>query len=174
MQIRYSNIGEVEPISASELKTWMKVDVNEEDSLISTLITQVRGLAEEFTGLSLIDKTIEYFEDDEDIINDWVKLPYPEHDEIEEVKVDGVAVTDYYETGLTQKIIKISSFTTSDVKDKGLYVKYTTTGTCAGGVKLAMLKGISEAYEKRGNTFEGGLFKLDDSFKGYLSQYKVY
>jgi len=174
MQIKYSDIGAVEPLLASEVKAWLKVDFDTEDDLIESLITQVRELTEEFTGLSLIDKTIEYFEEDEDILKYWIKLPYPEHDAITEVIVDGTEVTDYLQTGLTQKLIKISSFTTTSVEDKGLKVTYTTEGSCPNGVKVGMLKGIAEAYEKRGNTFEGSLFELSDSFKGYLSQFKVY
>lgn len=173
MQIKYSDIG-TEPLTASEVKSWMKVDFTDEDTLIDSLITQIRELTEEFTGLSLVIKTIEYFEEDEDILSDWIKLPYPEHDEIVEVTVDGSVVTDYYETGLTQKMIKVASYSTTDVLNKGLKVEYTTTGNCPNGVKLAMLKGIREAYDKRGNTFEGSLFELSDSFKGYLSQFKVY
>jgi uncharacterized phiE125 gp8 family phage protein len=174
MQIKYSDIGAVEPLLIAEVKAYLKVDFTDEDSLVTNMITQVRELAEEFTGLSLIDKTIEYFEEDEDALWYWIKLPYPEHDAITEVVVDGTEVTDYLQTGLTQKLIKIASFTTTSVEDKGLKVTYTTTGYCANGVKLALLKGIAEDYEKRGNTFEGSLAELSDNFKGYLSQFKVY
>ena len=173
MQIKYSSTG-TEPITAAEVKSWLKVDFTTEDTLIGSLITQVREIAEEASGLSLIDKTIEYFEDDIEIISDWVKLPYPEHDEVTEVKVNGIVSTDYIKTGLTQFIIKVTGVQTIDGDDNGLYVKYTTTGNCPAGVKLAMLKSIAETYEKRGNTFEGSLVKLTDNFYNYLQQFKVY
>jgi len=172
MQIRYSSI-ETEPITQSEVKSWLKVDFATEDTLIDSLITQVREIAEQASGLSLVVKTIEYFEEDADILSDWIKLPYPEHDSITEVVVDGSVVTDYLESGLTQKLIKISSFQT-DVANQGLKVTYTTKGTCPDGVKLAMLKSIAETYEKRGNTFEGSLVKLTDNFYNHISQFKVY
>jgi len=173
MQVKYSNIG-TEPILSADVKSWLKVDFSDEDSLISSLITQVREIAEEFTGLSLVQKTIEYFEGDEDILCDWIRLPYPEHNEITEVLVDGVEVTDYLSTGLTQKLIKIVSFSETDISDKGLKVTYTTTGNCPSGVKVAMLKEIASIYEHRGNAFEGGLVNLSDDFRGILSQFKVY
>ena len=176
MQIRYSNIG-TEPLTSAEVKTWLKVDFTDEDTLISSLITQVRELAEETSGLALIDKTIEYFEDDRDIIGDWIKLPYPEHDSITSVVLDGNTLTtaSYDTTGLTQKMIKVSSDSSVDsYEDYGLKVTYTTKGTCPAGVKLAMLKLIAENYDKRYNTFEGSLSKGMDNFYNYLSQFKQY
>ena len=169
MQIKYSEIG-TEPITSTEVKSWLKVDFTDEDTLISSLITQVRELAEEFSGLSLVVKTIEYFEEDEEILSDWIKLPYPAHDSITEV--NGEVVTDYYSSGLNQKRIKIISFLTTDTDDKGLYVKYTTLGTCPSGVKLAMLKEIADVYENRGNSFEGGIQMLSSNFMNFLRQFQ--
>jgi len=174
MQVKYSNIGSTEPIVKADVKLWLKVDFTDEDDLIDSLIIQIRELAEEASGLALIDKTIEFFEEDEDIINDWVRLPYPTHNVIEEVKVDGTATTDYSTTGLSQFLIKVTGFTSATSDDKGLYVKYTTKEDCPNGVKLAMLKSIAETYEKRGNTFEGSLVKLTDNFYNYLQQFKIY
>lgn len=174
MQIKYSNIGATEPITATELKSWLKIDFADEDALISSLITQVREIAEEASGLALIDKTIEYFEDSLDIIEDWVKLPYPQHNAIVEVKVNGTATTDYFKTGLTQFKIKATGIETIDGDDNGLYVKYTTLAICPNGVKLAMLKLLAENYDKRHNTFEGSLSKGMDNFYNYLQQFKVY
>jgi uncharacterized phiE125 gp8 family phage protein len=178
MQIRYSNVGTTEPITAAEVKAWLKVDFSDEDTLIGSLITQVRELAEEASGLALIDKTIEYFEEDRDIIGDWVKLPYPAHNAITAVVLDGETLTtdDYSVTGLTQKLIKITGTVTVDdtLNDNGLKVTYTTEGTCPNGVKIAMLKEIAETYEKRGNTFEGSLVALTSNFYNYLSQFKSY
>ena len=174
MQIKYSNIGSTEPITSTEVKSWLKVDFTTEDTLITSLITQVREIAEEASGLALIDKTIEYFEEDIDIIRDWVKLPYPNHNAITEVKVNGTATTDFVKTGLTQFLIKVTGVVAADIDDEGLYVKYTTLANCPNGVKLAMLKSIAETYEKRGNTFEGSLVKLTDNFYNLLSQFKAY
>lgn len=171
MQIRYSNIG-AEPITSTEVKAWLKVDYSDDDTIISALITQVREIAENVTGLALVSKTIEYFEDDEDILSDWIKLPYPEHDGITEVELDGVVITGYYVTGLSQKLIKVSGFTTTDSDSKGLKVTYTTSGDCPNGVKLAMLKYIAENYDKRHDTFDGSLTTGKDTFYNYLSQFK--
>jgi len=178
MQIRYSNIG-TEPITQAEVKSGLKVDFATEDTLIDALITQIRELSEEASGLSLVTKTIEYFEEDECIIADWVKLPYPEHDSITEVVYNGETLTSdsYSVTGLTQKLIKITGSISTDadtLNDKGLKVTYTAKGTCPSGVKLAMLKEVAEAYERRGSTTEETVNNLTSSFYNYLQQFKAY
>jgi uncharacterized phiE125 gp8 family phage protein len=177
MQIKYSSIGSTEPITQAQVKSWLKVDFDTEDTLISSLITQVRELAEEASGLALIDKTIAYFEEDRELISDWITLPYPQHNAITSIVLDGatLATSDYSKTGLTQFLVKVTAAgSNTDNNNMGLTVTYTTLAYCPEGVKLAILKSIAETYEKRGNTFEGSLVKLNDNFYNYLSQFKVY
>ena len=176
MQIKYSNIGTIEPVLLADAKAWLKAeDYDTDDAMITSLITGVRGLVEEFTGLSLVDKTIEYFEDDVcELTNDAgrieVALPYPEHDTIVEVKVDGTEVTDYVSTGLTRKIITLNNtFSTGLISDKGLYIKYTTLANCQEGIRQAMLKQIEDVYEHRGNNFEGSIAQLNENCFAYTN-----
>ncbi len=177
MQIRYSLKTGSEPVSIAEVKAWLKVDFSDEDTLLTALIIQVRELAEEAAGLALVAKTIEYFEEDIDIISEWVRLPYPVHNAITAVVLNGNTLTtsDYKVTGLTQKLIKLATAgVVTDDDDQGLKVTYTTLDTTITGIKLAMLKEIAEIYEKRGNTFEGGLVSLTSNFYNYLQQWKSY
>lgn len=168
MQIKYSNIGD-EPLTLADVKSWLKVDFDAEDALITSLITGVREKIEEFTGLSLVIKTIEYFNE---VIEDEIELPYPNHDAITEVKVNGVVSTDYSKTGLTSFIIRPNVVTTTLTSDEyGVYVKYTTTGECPQGIKQEMLKLISEKYRKRGNTFNGAVSELTENTYSNLMQY---
>lgn len=170
MQIKYSNIGD-EPLTLATVKEYLKVDFSDEDTLITNLITGVREKIEEFTGLSLVEKTIEYFEDDYD---SEVLLPYPAHDEIVEVKVNGEVITNYAKSGLNQFILRLlSTYSISDTtpSDFGLYVKYTTTGNCPQGIKDEMLRLISEKYRKRGNTFNGSTTELSENSYSNLMQF---
>lgn len=48
----------VEPISVSELKTFARIDGNEEDSLLSQFIVAARSAAEEYLKRALITQTI--------------------------------------------------------------------------------------------------------------------
>jgi hypothetical protein len=172
MQIRYSNIG-IEPVTLIEAKAWMKIDYTHDDSLISSLITSIREIAEEISGLALVPKTVEYFEDNLDILKDWIVLPCPAHDTIIEVKINGQAAT-YSKSGLNQFMIRGNSTISTDVDEAGLYVKYTTLGTCSGGMKHAILKEITECYEKRGSTTEVSSQNITSGFFNYLQQFKVY
>ena len=174
MQVKYSEVSTTEPITATEVKAWLKVDFTAEDTLINALITQIREIAEEASGLALISKTIEYFENDSSILNDWIALPYPSHSEITEVKANGTVTTNYLKTGLSQFLVKIPFLGVISANDAGVVVKYATTGECPNGVKLAMLEAIAETYEKRGNTFEGSAVKLTDFLYNHLQQFKRY
>ncbi len=177
MQINYSNEG-AEPIDLATAKSWLKVDFTDEDDLITLLIGEIRGLAEEVAGRSFVTKTITYFETDRDIIKDWIKLPYPDHNAITEVILDGGEVTSdsYSVTGFKQKYIKITgAVTTSDtLNDSGLKVTYTVLATLPKGFKMAMLCEIAEKYERRGNTSEQSANKLSSSFMSYISTIKIY
>ena len=180
MQIlKYSATTGSEPVTAAEVKAWLKVDFSDEDTLITSLITQIRELAEQAADRSFIAGTIKYFEEDSETLSDWIKLPYPNHDAISEVKLNGetLATDDYSVTGLVQKLIKVTGSVSTDTdtqNDRGLQVTYTTTGVTPPGMKLAMLKEIAETYEKRGNTFEGSVTMLTSNFFNYLQQFKTY
>ena len=170
MQIKYSNIGD-EPVTIAEAKSYLKVDFPDEDTLLTSLITGVREKIEEFTGLALVVKTIEYFND---VIYDEIELPYPEHDAVVEFKLNNEVSTAYSKTGLTQFIIKPNSTTINvngSTDNQGVYVKYTTTGSCPQGIKDEILRLIAEKYRKRGNTFNGATAELSENSFANLMQY---
>lgn len=168
MQIKESNIGS-EPITATEVKNYLKIDFTTDDTLIGTLIKGVREQIEMFTGLSLVVKTIEYFDEE---IAEEIKLPFPEHDAIVEVKLNGTASTSYVKTGLSQFIIKPNETTLlGDSDNYGFYCKYTTTGNCNQAIKNEMLKLLDEKYRNRGNTFEGAISDLSENCYANLAKF---
>ena len=150
MQVKYSDIGD-EPISVAEAKSYMRVAISDDDTFIGNVITQARELIEEITNRSLVVKTVQVFYPDPDLT---ITLPFPEHDEITAVSLDGTDVlSDIYTTGLTQKIITIPSMSSSISADSsGLFVTYTTTGEVPSGLKDVIYKVIQEMYDNRGNT----------------------
>jgi len=167
MQIKQTITG-TEPITSAEVKTYCKIDYADEDALITSLIKGVREQVELFTGLALIAKTIEYFDEE---INEEIKLPYPEHSSIEEVKIDGVVSTAYTKTGLSQFIIMPNQIVSSGGTDRGIYIKYKTSGVCPDGIKEEMKKIIDEKYRNRGNTFEGSISELNENAYANLAKY---
>lgn len=168
MQIKETITGLTEPITLTEAKNYLKVDFTTDDTLIGLLITSVREQAEKYTGLSLIAKTLELFNDE---IPETITLPYPEHSEVTEVKLNGVVTTGYYKTGLTQFILSFTEITNTTVDNSGLYVKYKCSGSCPSGLKALMLKEIDEAYRNRGNYFEGSIQALSNNFYASAAKY---
>lgn len=157
-----------EPISLSTAKAYLKVDFSDEDSLITSLISQVRERVEQFTGLSLIASQIEV---NVPYVPDELRLPYPNHDTITEVKINGQVSTAYTKTGLSRFILIPDSVFMSDLGEKGMYVKYKTTGYCPEGLKQAMLKALDEGYRNRGNTFEGQITGLSENTYAMCAPY---
>lgn len=64
MQYKVIDAPDVEPISLSEAKTYLKVDHNDEDTLIATLIKAAREYIESHIGRAMITQTIEAVYDD--------------------------------------------------------------------------------------------------------------
>jgi len=167
MQIKFGTVT-TEPITAAEVKTYCKIDYTDEDTLITLLIKGVREEIELFTGLAITTKTIEYFDEE---IADEIKLPYPAHGSITEVKLNGVVSTAYQKTGLNQFIIYPDSTYVTNAADSGIYIKYETAGVCPDGIKLEMLKIIDEKLRNRGNTFEGSIVQLNENAYANLAKY---
>ena len=170
MQIKKTVTGS-EPLSAATVKSYLKVDFSTDDTLIGTMITGVREMIEEFTGLSLIASTIIYFDEE---IADEIKLPYPEHASIEEVTLNGIVSTDYVKTGLTQFIIKPNDTTIlGSANDYGIKVTYKTSGACQQAIKNEMLREIDEQYRNRGNSFEGQITQLSENCYANLAKFCI-
>ena len=167
MQLKFGTVA-TEPITLSEAKTYLKVDYSDEDMLISMLISGIREQVEAFTGLGIVARTIEYFDDE---IADEITLPYPEHLAIVEVKINDVISTSYKKTRLSQFIIYPESTYITGENGSGIYIKYTTAGVCPIGLKLEMLKIIDEKYRNRGNTFEGSISELNENAYANLAKY---
>lgn len=165
MDIKRTTIdGSSEPVTATEVKSYLKIDFTDDDTLIETIISGVREMAEELTGLSLIPSTIVYFEDLD--YDDEIRLPYPEHNAVTAVTQNGDDIlSDCIITGETEKVVKLPY-----IYD-GIKITYTTLGTCPAGVKLALLKAIADIYEKRGNTFEGAIAELSENSIAMLTRY---
>jgi uncharacterized phiE125 gp8 family phage protein len=54
----YPLYGYTEPLTLADAKSYMKIDFNDEDTLITTLITSAREQLESYLGLSLVEKNL--------------------------------------------------------------------------------------------------------------------
>ena len=164
-----STITGAEPLTVLEVKNYLKVDYNDDDTLIGALISGVREMAEEITGRGLIAKTIVLTLTGE--TERYVVLPYPDHGTVDSVVLNDTDIlADCVIGGSIQKIVRLPGIYYDIEK---LVITYNVLGECPAGVKIALLKNIGELYEKRGNTFEGGLADLTENTIAILSRYMV-
>lgn len=54
----FSNEGTVEPVILDDVKKWLRVDIDDDDDLISALITAARIFCENYANLSFITRTV--------------------------------------------------------------------------------------------------------------------
>lgn len=64
MALKLVTLPDKEPASLEEVKKHLRIDGNNEDDLITNLITAAREIAENFTGRALMPQSLEYVLDD--------------------------------------------------------------------------------------------------------------
>lgn len=142
-----------EPITLGEMKEFVlnRADADvQQDALLTELITTSRELAEQFCNRSFIPQTIELTELIKEQTTQEFILPYPNHIEIIEVKVNDEVTTDYDTIGINRLIIQMTGrFWTSTVDGNKYYLKYKA-GDCPTLAKSAIMQICKDMYENRG------------------------
>lgn len=139
-----------EPITLQEAKDWMRVDGDADDSLITSLITQSRELAEEYLNISIAQTTL--------VLDATARvellLPYGPVQTITSVTDQEGHDVDYT---WNEFYIKFDQGTYSVTGGSALYVDTITTydsglAVIPAGLKLGLLEFIAWLYENRGDT----------------------
>lgn len=170
--INYSSISQTEgsvtePVTLTEVKTWLKVDFTDDDTLLTSMIKGARQSIEQYLNLALVAKTIaldiEFSGEDQKAVT----LPYTSGlsgvtvDELDEQDVTTTLAsgTDYFIRG---NIIRLSP---------GRYhVSYTTVpGTIPEALKEAIKMEVAERYSNRGEASTG----LSESAKVKADPFKM-
>lgn len=167
IECRFTLAG-VEPLSLDVVKSHLNITHTEDDEYLCMLLRSAREDAEMYCGRSFVTKTIEYFNDE---VPDSVTLPYPDHNAIVTVTINGETAT-YKKTGLCAFRLFLDGEASGD-DDSGLYVKYTTLGICPDAVKRAILMIVDERYRNRGNTVEGSVSMLSENAFALLAPYVI-
>lgn len=127
-----------EPISLSVQKAWMRVLYTDEDDLITSLITQTRGIVENYLGISIIAKTITLRLTG----RDHIQLPYGPVTSIVSVKDEDDNDIDY--DVLNEEITFSTTVNYAEI------VYTTDIGTVPSGLELALKQVCMRYYENRG------------------------
>lgn len=163
----------VEPVTLTEAKAWLLVDYTDDDTLITSIITQSRHRVEDFCHISIVPRSIfltaivDGFECDYSGIsrwdraffgvtsrnNAWSELPYGPVSSVTSVTTVDLGTTtiltnntDYFLRGQAFKEIKIES------ESEQILIQYLTPYYCPASLKVAILAEIAFSYENRGSS----------------------
>ena len=139
-----------EPITLDEAKAWMRVDGATDDILITSLITQVRELVEEYLNISIVETTIKLTASE----RKELVLPYGPVIVISSCVDTDADPVSYDWNGF---YMTFDQGTYSVTGGSSLYVQTLTTYDTGltdvpGGLKLGMLEVLLWLYENRGDS----------------------
>ena len=130
----------VEPLTLDEVKSWLRVEYSADDALLLTVITEVRGLAEEWLNRSLVDSSIVAEGD----ARESLFLPYGPDFQINYL-VDEAGDPIQYTVEVGDIWFPIpTNFT----------LAYDTTASVPPGLKLVLMQLVAFVYENRGDEIE--------------------
>jgi len=178
-----------EPITLEEMKAHLRVDINNDDSLIAALIKAAREYAENFTGLALITQTWKMVMDSFPSCNE-ISLLHPPLQKVESIKyttAEGiektVAASDYLldTASLPGRIVlKDGKSWASDklIDANGVAILYKAgfgdNGTFVPeGIKMAMKLMVGNFYEYRESFSEKKIEELPTTVDTLLYPYRV-
>lgn len=164
-QIKVNSLLGNEIITLGDVKNYVRIDSDDDNAIITNMITQARIWCENYISRDIVPKNRTYYMDSTSGLFD---LPFAPVATIESVTVEGEAAT-YTEYGLDDLSIELDGGPSLNVK-----VTYTTAGLSDGLVKQALLQMVSNYYDNRAD-FEIGkaVNEIPTNVKSILSGYKT-
>tara|TARA_Y100001951_G_scaffold104421_1_gene115952 strand:+ start:1649 stop:2191 length:543 start_codon:yes stop_codon:yes gene_type:complete len=164
-----------EIVANSEMKNYLRVDHNIDDTLISEMVTQSRQYLENYISRDIVAKTRTYYLDTSDGV---INIPFGPVASIESVTVDGTAAT-HTVVGLDKETIELDSQPSYVVNNRlpGQYEKvkinYTTAGLADKLLKNSIMQMVSTLYDNR-TDFKSGttVIELPTQSKKLIDSYK--
>ena len=151
-----------EPITLAEAKAYIRITNTEEDTLITSMITNARMQCEKYLNSDILPKTRTLFLNYTDAP---INLPYAPIATVDSVTVDGAvqALDEGYEIlGLDNPLISLDQVTAEKVS-----ITYTTAGISDISLYQGILAYIAWLYHGRDAT-------MPTNWKAWLSPFKTY
>jgi hypothetical protein len=163
-QIKVNSLLGNEIITLGDVKNYVRIDSDDDNAIITNMITQARIWCENYISRDIVPKNRTYYMDSTSGLFD---LPFAPVATIESVTVEGEAAT-YTEYGLDDLSIELDGGPSNNVK-----ITYTTAGLNDGLIKQALLQMVSNYYDNRAD-FEIGkaVNEIPTNVKSILSGYK--
>ena len=146
LDIQFSNESTTEPVTLAEAKNWLKIDVPDDDTLLSTLITSARQDCESYLNISLIERTVTAYLQ---IGLDEIRLPYGPVKTV-------TNVTNFRGDRIHGYELKYEKFKALDscTEVTATYDAGFINGALPKHFKVAILNQIAWQYEHRGDETE--------------------
>jgi hypothetical protein len=163
-QIKVNSLLGNEIITLGDVKNYVRIDSDDDNAIITNMITQARIWCENYISRDIVPKNRTYYMDSTSGLFD---LPFAPVATIVSVTVEGEAAT-YTEYGLDDLSIELNGGPSNNVK-----ITYTTAGLNDGLIKQALLQMVSNYYDNRAD-FEIGkaVNEIPTNVKSILSGYK--
>ena len=169
-----------ELVSASEIKSYARIETSTDDTLIGILNTAARSSCEDYINRDIV-ATRTYFRSHvpekggnyDGLYADRYKivLPYAPINAITSVQTqesDGSLKTASFDSyGFDDKYIILTGLPNEDIK-----IVYTTTGMTDSALKLAILQLATTYYDNRTDFVAGNITEIPSSVKKILDPFK--
>ena len=164
-QIKVNSLLGNEIITLGDVKNYVRIDSDDDNAIITNMITQARIWCENYISRDIVPKNRTYYMDSTSGLFD---LPFAPVATIESVTVEGEAAT-YTEYGLDDLSIELDGGPSNNVK-----ITYTTAGLNDGLIKQALLQMVSNLYDNRADFVTGTIVSdIPTNVKNILSGYKT-
>jgi len=165
-QIKVNSLLGNEIITLGDVKNYVRIDSDDDNDIITNMITQARIWCENYISRDIVPKNRTYYLPS---TNGMFDLPFAPIASVVSVLINGNAA-EYTEYGLDDLSIELDGGPADNVK-----VTYTTTGINDGLIKQALLQLVSTYYDNRADysLTTGDLEKVPSDVKSILAGYKT-
>lgn len=164
-------------ITVSELKQWGRIDYDDDDALLQTLIDGAVDMTERYLYQTLKQKTYTFEYQGYGV---EIPLPYGPHVSVDEVRrkqqgdEEVLTTDDYFVTGQDFKTLNLYQSFSYQQLEVDVTAGYGLANI-PSQIKIAMLKIALSHYEDRQDILSGTIVaELPDSSRNILNKYKRY
>lgn len=164
--MKISSTTGAEIVTTAEVKSYVRIDTSDDDTLISDMIKQARIWCENYISKDIVAKTRVYYLDK---VTERITLPFAPVSSITSVTAKSVSTT-FESFGTDKEILKIKKLPAEDV-----LITYATSGLDDSLLKQAILQLVSTYYDNRADfiVMQGVSYvKVPTSVRHILDSYK--
>ncbi len=165
----------VEPLTLDEVKLHLRVDHDDEDSMIGLYLKAARQHAERFLGLSLASQSVRYVLTNNELPRDEWLMYEPRQPNLIELPLSPVATIESVTDGvnpypyMANLLIFPATVEVESIPDT-LVISYTTIPLVEEDIRLALLLIIHTMYQTRGAPEPETLDRISEA---YLRAHRV-